>query len=68
MSFKITQEDIRDTVKSPHKIFDCGDCGKCYYVKKIRGKGELLVMAETTEDGMNIVCFGWLQGVLYPSN
>ena len=65
---EILQEKIKLTVEQPDKIMNCENCGKCFYIKKFRSKGELLVMAEkVSENTMDIKCFGWVQSILYPS-
>lgn len=58
---EISQEEIKLAVEQPDKIMDCGNCGKCFYIKRFRGKGELLVMAEKiAENNLEIKCFGWV--------
>ena len=65
---EITQQEIKETVEKPDKMMNCGNCNQCSYVKKFRGKGELLVTTETIGvDDLTIKCFGWLESVLYPS-
>jgi hypothetical protein len=66
--FEITQEEVKRTVEHPDKMMDCQIDGMCFFVRKIKGKTELLVMAEKTE-GTNyeVKCFGWLQPMFYPS-
>lgn len=68
--FEITKDELRATVETPDKMMSCDVCGNVYYLKKIRGKSELLVLTqkqnEDSED-YNIVCFGWMEGIVYPS-
>lgn len=66
---EISAEEIKETIEQPDKVLGCAYCDQCFYLKRFRGKGELLVKAKiTSNDEMNIVCFGWLETVLYPSN
>jgi len=68
MFFEITQEDVKQTIEYPDKIMECKKCSICCYLRKIKGKRELLVITERT-DGTNyaVKCFEWANEMFYPS-
>lgn len=66
--FEITQEEVKQTIEFPDKVMDAKEAGVCCYLKKFRGKAELLVVTEWIEgDNFKLKCFGWVQGMMYPS-
>lgn len=66
--FEITQEEVKQTIENPDKFMDCRVDGMCFYVKKIKGKAELMVMTEKLDGAYyEVKCFGWLQNMFYPS-
>ncbi len=66
--FEITQEEVKHTVEKPDKIMECKVDGTYCYVRKIKGKAELLVITKQIEsDLFDVICFGWLQSMFYPS-
>jgi len=52
-----TPEDVKITVEQPDKVMKC--CNVQFYLKKILGKGEMLVMAELENGVYDVKHFGW---------
>ena len=66
--FEITEDELKLAISTPDKVMDSRETGICCYLKKIRGKSELLVVTERiTGDHYDVKCFGWAQGMMYPS-
>lgn len=66
--FEITKEELKQTIERPDKIMECKIDGICCYIRKIKGKSELVAITERAKDGKyEVKCFGWLQNMFYPS-
>lgn len=66
MKATITADLIKVTVEKPNKILNCENIGLTFYIKEIKGMGELLVVAKNEgENKYDIKCFDWMKSMKF---